>query len=111
MNAAIRAVVRKAILKEIKWFGIYDGYVGMVAGSIQPTAASVGDIISLEAVLSFTPPRYPEFAQKEGQPYGIDKLKSMELKVSWLLWWRFYHGAMRLTEHGFPAVGVPGTTR
>ena len=20
-----------------------------------------------------------------------------------------YHGAMRLTEHGFPAVGLPGT--
>jgi len=44
MNAAIRAVVRKAISEGIEVYGINHGYAGMVAGDIFPlTSASVGD--------------------------------------------------------------------
>ena len=40
MNAAIRAVVRKAISEGMEVFGIYDGYAGMVAGEIHPLDAA-----------------------------------------------------------------------
>ena len=110
MNAAIRAVVRKAISEGMEVFGIYDGYAGMVAGSIQPlTAASVGDIISRGGTFLHSA-RYPEFAQKEGQLKGIEQLKKHGIEGVVVIGGDgSYHGAMRLTEHGFPAVGVPGT--
>ncbi len=44
MNAAIRAVVRKAISEGMEVYGINYGYAGMVAGDIHKLdSASVGD--------------------------------------------------------------------
>ena len=109
MNAAIRAVVRQAISEGMEVFGIYDGYAGMVAGKIEPLdASSVGDIISRGGTFLHSA-RYPEFAQREGQLKGIEQLKKHGSRCC-RYWWRwFLHGAMRLTELGFPAVGLPGT--
>lgn len=46
MNAAVRAVVRKAIFHEMEVFGIYHGYQGLINGDIrQLELGSVGDII------------------------------------------------------------------
>ena len=96
MNAAIRAVVRKAISEGMEVFGIYDGYAGMVAGSIQPlTAASVGDIISRGGTFLHAA-RYPEFAQKEGQLKGIEQLKKHGIEGVVVIGGDgSYHGAMR----------------
>ena len=110
MNAAIRAVVRKAISEGMEVYGIYDGYAGMVAGEIYPLdATSVGDIISRGGTFLHSA-RYPEFAQVEGQLKGIEQLKKHGIEGVVVIGGDgSYHGAMRLTEHGFPAVGVPGT--
>ena len=110
MNAAIRAVVRKAISEGMEVYGIYDGYAGMVAGEIYPLdAASVGDIISRGGTFLHSA-RYPEFAQLEGQLKGIEQLKKHGIEGVVVIGGDgSYHGAMRLTEHGFPAVGLPGT--
>ncbi|WP_243743187.1 6-phosphofructokinase, partial [Bacillus thuringiensis] len=35
MNAAIRAVVRKAIFHDIEVYGIYHGYAGLISGHIE----------------------------------------------------------------------------
>ena len=105
MNAAIRAVVRKAISEGMEVYGIYDGYAGMVAGEIYPLdATSVGDIISRGGTFLHSA-RYPEFAHVEGQLKGLEQLEGVVVIGGD----GSYHGAMRLTEHGFPAVGVPGT--
>ena len=54
--------------------------------------------------------RYPEFAQLEGQLKGIEQLKKHGIEGVVVIGGDgSYHGAMRLTEHGFPAVGLPGT--
>lgn len=46
MNAAIRAVVRKAIFHDIEVYGIYHGYAGLISGHIEKLElGSVGDII------------------------------------------------------------------
>ena len=54
--------------------------------------------------------RYPEFAQREGQLKGIEQLKKHGIEGVVVIGGDgSYHGAMRLTELGFPAVGLPGT--
>jgi len=110
MNAAVRAVVRKAIYEGMEVFGINYGYAGMVAGDIFPLdIASVGDKIQRGGTFLYSA-RYPEFATLEGQLAGIEQLKKHGIEGVVVIGGDgSYHGAMRLTEHGFPAVGIPGT--
>jgi 6-phosphofructokinase 1 len=84
MNAAIRAVVRKAIYEGMEVFGINYGYAGMVAGDIFPlTSRGVGGKISQGGTFLYSA-RFPEFAELEGQLAGIEQLKNMVSKVSLL---------------------------
>lgn len=110
MNAAVRAVVRKAIKEGMEVFGINRGYAGMVDGDIFPLdAQSVSNILSRGGTF-LQSARYPEFATLEGQLAGIEQLKKHDIEGVVVIGGDgSYHGAMRLTEHGFPAVGIPGT--
>lgn len=110
MNAAVRAVVRKAIAEGMEVFGINRGYAGMVEGDIFPMdAQSVSDILTNGGTF-LQSARYPEFQYLEGQLAGIEQLKKHGIEGVVVIGGDgSYHGAMRLTEHGFPAVGVPGT--
>lgn len=110
MNAAVRAVVRKAISEGMEVYGINNGYAGMVAGDIFPLESrTVGDKISRGGTF-LRSARYPEFADLEGQLAGIEQLKKHGIEGVVVIGGDgSYHGAMRLTEHGFPAIGVPGT--
>jgi 6-phosphofructokinase 1 len=110
MNAAVRAVVRKAIYEGMEVFGVNYGYAGMVAGDIFPLKInSVGDKIQRGGTFLYSA-RYPEFATLEGQLAGIDQLKRHGIEGVVVVGGDgSYQGAMRLTEHGFPAIGIPGT--
>lgn len=110
MNAAVRAVVLKAISEGIEVFGINRGYAGMVEGDIfKLDAKRVENILSRGGTF-LQSARYPEFAQLEGQLKGIEQLKKYGIEGVVVIGGDgSYHGAMRLTEHGFPAVGLPGT--
>ncbi|WEV45728.1 6-phosphofructokinase [Streptococcaceae bacterium ESL0687] len=110
MNAAVRAVVRKGLFEGMEVFGINYGYAGMVAGDIFPlTAKDVADKLSQGGTFLYSA-RYPEFKEPEGQLAGIEQLKKHGIEGVVVIGGDgSYHGAMRLTEHGFPAVGVPGT--
>ncbi|MDO1605371.1 6-phosphofructokinase [Lactobacillus sp. YT155] len=110
MNAAIRAVTRHAIDKGLEVYGINYGYAGLVAGDIFPmTEQTVSDRISRGGTFLYSA-RYPEFAQKEGQLKGIEQLKKFGIEALVVIGGDgSYHGALRLTEHGFNAVGLPGT--
>lgn len=110
MNAAIRAVVRKGISEGIEVYGINHGYAGMVAGDIFPmNSQSVGDKIGRGGTFLYSA-RYPEFAEEKGQLAGIEQLKKSGIEGLVIIGGDgSYHGAMRLTEHGYPAVGLPGT--
>ncbi|MFC3931780.1 6-phosphofructokinase [Streptococcus dentapri] len=110
MNAAIRAVVRKAIAEGMEVFGINRGYAGMVEGDIfQFDTQGVTNIINRGGTF-LQSARYPEFATLEGQLKGIEQLKNKGIEGVVVIGGDgSYHGAMRLTEHGFPAVGLPGT--
>ncbi|MEI4799974.1 6-phosphofructokinase [Bacillus sp. NPDC077411] len=110
MNAAIRAVVRKAIYHDLEVYGIYHGYAGLISGHIEKLElGSVGDIIHRGGTKLYTA-RCPEFKELEGQLKGIEQLKKFGIEGLVVIGGDgSYQGAKKLTEHGFPCVGVPGT--
>ncbi len=110
MNAAIRAVVRKGIFDGLEVYGINYGYAGLVAGDIRRLdVADVGDKIQRGGTFLYSA-RYPEFATQEGQLKGIEQLKKFGIEGLVVIGGDgSYHGAMALTRHGFPAIGIPGT--
>ncbi|ANK62850.1 MULTISPECIES: 6-phosphofructokinase [Loigolactobacillus] len=110
MNAAIRAVTRKAIHEGLEVYGINYGYAGLVAGDIfKMDEATVGDIIQRGGTFLYSA-RYPEFAQEEGQLKGIEQLNKFGIEALVVIGGDgSYHGALRLTEHGYNAIGLPGT--
>jgi 6-phosphofructokinase 1 len=110
MNAAIRAVVRKAMYHDLEVYGIYHGYAGLISGHIEKLElGSVGDIIHRGGTKLYTA-RCPEFKTLEGQLKGIEQLKKFGIEGLVVIGGDgSYQGAKKLTEHGFPCVGVPGT--
>ncbi|MCR6111627.1 6-phosphofructokinase [Bacillus sp. A301a_S52] len=110
MNAAIRAVVRKAIFHDVEVYGIYSGYAGLISGDIQKLElGSVGDIIHRGGTMLYTA-RCEEFKTLEGQKKGIEQLKKFGIEGLVVIGGDgSFRGAEKLTEHGYPTVGVPGT--
>ena len=110
MNAAVRAVVRKAIYHDVEVYGIYNGYSGLISGKIEKLElGSVGDIIHRGGTKLYTA-RCPEFKTVEGREKGIENLKKFGIEGLVVIGGDgSYMGAKKLTEHGFPCVGVPGT--
>ncbi|MED4019085.1 MULTISPECIES: 6-phosphofructokinase [Sutcliffiella] len=110
MNAAVRAVVRKAIYHNLNVFGIYQGYAGLMAGNMkQLELGSVGDIIHRGGTMLYTA-RSEDFKTLEGQQKGIEQLKKHGIEGLVVIGGDgSYKGAQKLTEHGFPCIGLPGT--
>ena len=110
MNAAIRAVARKALSNGVKVKGIKRGYQGLLNEEIvDMEARSVSDIIQRGGTILGTA-RCMEFKTEEGQQkgadichkHGIDGLVVIGGDGS-------YMGARALSRHGINTVGIPGT--
>lgn len=110
MNAAIRAVVRKAIFHGVEVYGVVGGYAGLISGNFRKLeVGSVGDIIHRGGTFLFSA-RCEEFKTKEGQQKGIEQLKKHNIDGLVVIGGDgSYMGAKALTEQGYPCVGVPGT--
>ncbi|WP_338451387.1 6-phosphofructokinase [Niallia oryzisoli] len=110
MNAAVRAVVRKAIYHDVEVYGVIGGYAGLINGNIQKLEiGSVGDIIHRGGTVLLSA-RCDEFKTKEGQLKGVEQLKKFGIEGLVVIGGDgSYRGAQALTSHGFPCVGVPGT--
>ncbi|TKD67909.1 6-phosphofructokinase [Pseudalkalibacillus hwajinpoensis] len=110
MNAAIRAVVRKAIYHDIEVYGIYHGYTGLMNGDIKKMEiGSVADIIHRGGTMLYSA-RCPEFKTLEGQLQGVENLKKFGIEGLVVIGGDgSYRGAQKLTGHGFPTIGIPGT--
>lgn len=110
MNAAIRAVVRKALYHGLEVFGIYRGFTGLINNEIkQMTLGSVGDIIQRGGTILYTA-RCPEFLTVEGQKKAVENLHNLGIDALVVIGGDgSFRGAQKLTEHGFPTIGIPGT--
>lgn len=110
MNPAVRAVVRKAIHEGMEVYGIYQGYQGLIEGNIRKLeVGDVGDIIQRGGTMLYSA-RCPEFKTEEGRRKGIENLKKHGIEGLVVIGGDgSYMGAVKLTELGFPCVGIPGT--
>ncbi|HWL25314.1 MAG TPA: 6-phosphofructokinase [Ureibacillus sp.] len=110
MNAAIRAVVRKANFHGVEVMGIYRGYEGFIEGNMELLdLGSVGGIIQRGGTKLFSS-RCPEFKEEKYQLQGIGKMREAGVEGLVVIGGDgSYRGANALTKLGFPCVGVPGT--
>ena len=110
MNAAIRAVVRCSLQNDLEVFGIYDGYAGLHQGNIHPLHRhSVSDIINRGGTCLGSA-RFPEFKDEATRLEAIAHLKKHQIDALVVIGGDgSYMGAKRLSEMGFPCIGIPGT--
>ncbi|WP_108306432.1 6-phosphofructokinase [Metalysinibacillus jejuensis] len=110
MNAAIRAVVRKAKVEGIEVMGIYYGYEGFMEGNM--TLLDVGDVggIIQRGGTKLYSARCPQFKEAYAQDQGIAKMKEAGVDGLVVIGGDgSYRGAMDLVRKGFPCVGIPAT--
>ena len=110
MNAAIRAVVRKALSEGKKVKGIYKGYNGLLNEEIRDlTARDVSDTISKGGTVLYTA-RCSEFRTEEGQRRGAEVCKKHGIDGLVVIGGDgSFAGAQKLANLGINTVGVPGT--
>ncbi|MCB0512485.1 MAG: 6-phosphofructokinase [Chitinophagales bacterium] len=111
MNAAIRAVVRIALLEKLKVFGIYNGYQGLVDNQIQPlNKKSVGNIIHRGGTI-LKSARSKDFQTKEGRNRAYQNLVEHQIDAVIVIGGDgTFAGAIQFTqEFNIPFVGIPGT--
>jgi 6-phosphofructokinase 1 len=111
MNAAIRAVTRSAIDKDIKVKAIYRGYNGLIAKEVKEfQTQNVSNIIQQGGTILKTS-RSEEFRTPEGRKIAYQTLKDEEIDALVVLGGDgTFRGAQDLSmEWDFPIVGVPCT--
>ena len=122
MNAAIRAVTRRALSQGIEVVGILFGYAGLLSAAdesdpevirtkyLRPLDAhSVSNIVTRGGTILYSS-RCPEFKTEAGMEKalrachqnGIDAIIAIGGDGT-------FRGATDLTNHGIPSIGIPGT--
>ncbi len=110
MNAAVRAVTRLALYKDIEVMGIYNGYQGLIDGNIrQLHERDVSFIINRGGTMLYSA-RSTEFRQWEGvlkaaatcEKFGIEGIVTIGGDGT-------FRGAVDLTNAGVPCIGIPAT--
>jgi 6-phosphofructokinase 1 len=110
MNAAIRAVVRKAIYHEREVKGIIRGYYGLINGEIiHLHLGSVADIIHRGGTILHTA-RCDEFMCPTGVNKGVEQLRKASIDGLVVIGGDgSFRGAYELHKMGIPVIGIPGT--
>lgn len=110
MNAAVRAVVRRSISLGMEVVGVNRGYAGLITGDFFPlNASSVADIIQRGGTFLGSA-RCLEFLEHEWRVKAVETARAAGLEGLAVIGGDgSFRGAIRLTELGFPAVGIPGT--
>ena len=110
MNAAIRAVVRKACAAGKNVKGIRRGYQGLLEEDIiDMSRHSVSDIVDKGGTILFTA-RCAEFRTEEGQKKGAEICRKHGIDCLVVIGGDgSYAGAQKLAALGINTVGVPGT--
>lgn len=110
MNAAIRAVVRKAISHGMNVKGIYQGYKGLLNEEITDLKArDVSDTIAKGGTLLYTA-RCHEFRTPEGQDQGAEVCRKHGIEGLVVIGGDgSFAGAQQLAARGINTIGVPGT--
>ncbi len=110
MNAAVRAVTRKALAEGIEVIGINGGYAGLLSGDLQPLEShSVSNIVTRGGTILYSS-RCPEFKTAEGMAKALQTCKENNIDAIVAIGGDgTFRGATDLTNHGIPSIGIPAT--
>lgn len=110
MNAAVRAVVRKAIYHGLEVVGVENGFLGLMKGRFLPLGLrSVGDIIHRGGTV-LRSARAPGFLEAAGQEEALARLREQGVDGLVVIGGDgSLRGALALHRHGFPTAGLPAT--
>ncbi len=110
MNAAVRSVVRTAISRGMKVYGIRRGYNGLIHDDVfEMDLRTVSDIIHRGGTVLYTA-RSPEFKTEEGMQKAIATCKKYNIDGCVVIGGDgSYRGARDLSLRGIPCIGIPGT--
>lgn len=110
MNAAIRSVVRAGLDQHIDMFGVYDGFLGLFEDRmVSLDRYTVSDTINRGGTFLGSA-RFPEFRNSEIRLIALKNLRKRGIDALVVVGGDgSYLGAKRLTEMGFPCIGLPGT--
>lgn len=110
MNAAIRAVVRRAIYEGLEVVGVERGFAGLFSGALTPLGlSSVADIIHRGGTVLRTA-RAPAMLAPEGPGQAAAALRREGVEALVVIGGDgSLHGALRLSQEGMPCVGIPAT--
>ena len=110
MNAAIRAVTRRAIFRGAEVFGVRCGYAGLVQGDFIPLGArDVGRISHLGGTMLGSA-RCDEFRTNEGVKRAFETLSQHDIDAAVVIGGNGSQaGAHALALVGFPVAGVAST--
>ena len=122
MNAAIRAVARRALSQGIEVVGIMGGYAGLLGAAdtdniehikrhhLRPLdSSSVSNIVTRGGTILYSS-RCPEFKTKEGMEKALRVCHEHQIDAIIALGGDgTFRGATDLTNHGIPSIGIPCT--
>ncbi len=111
MNAAIRAVVRKAIYHGLEVVGIQRGYSGLIDGEFREmNLSSVADVVQRGGTILRTA-RSESFRSPEGRRKAAENLREKGIEGLVIIGGDgSFRGAKLLAdEHGIKFIGVPAT--
>ncbi len=110
MNAAIRAVVRRALSQNVAVKGVLKGYDGLINDDmVELTSRDVSDIIQRGGTILYTA-RCPEMRTPEGLATAVENCKKNGIDGLVVIGGDgSFAGAQKLANEGINAIGVPGT--
>tara|TARA_R110002124_G_scaffold230222_1_gene395344 strand:+ start:94 stop:1077 length:984 start_codon:yes stop_codon:yes gene_type:complete len=111
MNAAIRAVVRTCSFYDKQVYGVYEGYKGLINGSIELlNARSVKNILNRGGTF-LKSSRSEEFRTPEGRKKAYENVKKFNIDALVLIGGNgtFTGAHIFYEEYGIPVIGIPGT--
>ena len=110
MNVAIRAAVRYGIKKGHEFYGVMNGYFGLVHDEfVELDHKKMSGIISQGGTFLRTA-RFPEFDKKENIDKALNNLTKRGIEGLIVIGGDgSYRGALNLTRRGFKVLAIPGT--
>ena len=110
MNPAIRAITRYAEDNGVEVYGIYEGYKGLMEKNVKRlTNRSVSNIIEDGGTMLYSA-RCTEFKEPWAVQLCVDNCRELGIDgIVTIGGDGTFRGALDLSEHGVPCIGVPGT--
>jgi 6-phosphofructokinase 1 len=110
MNAAIRAVVRTALNYGISVLGVRRGYNGLINNDMYEFGSQdVNGLTAMGGTMLYTA-RSDDFKTAEGQIRAVKSCEYMGVEAVVVIGGDgSFRGALDLSRHGIPTIGIPGT--